>query len=159
MATIIICKDCGEEKPLHGNDLCKRCHNRQWMREWYRSNKECGRQKCRNYYWSHAEERRAAALRRYHNLPLEERRARNLRGQKQRDQRRLEILKAGHCFYCGTRLPTNALAVDHFVPVSRGGLRSKANVLASCPSCNSSKCAKLPQEVLMQLPLHRRGEE
>lgn len=34
-ATIIICKECGEEKLLHGRGMCSRCYRRQWMRDHY----------------------------------------------------------------------------------------------------------------------------
>lgn len=40
------------------------------------------------------------------------------------------------CAYCG--IDTN-LALDHIVPISRGGDDTAANLVVSCKSCNSSK--------------------
>lgn len=41
----------------------------------------------------------------------------------------------GLCVYCLSRATT----LDHVVPVSKGGAHTKANLVPSCKSCNSSK--------------------
>lgn len=54
------------------------------------------------------------------------------------------------CAYCGRKLgyskgelrPT----MDHIIPLSRGGLHTKENVVPACQHCNSSKNAKTPEE-------------
>lgn len=40
------------------------------------------------------------------------------------------------CVYCGAEDPTD---MDHIVPLSKGGLHVKGNVLPACRECNSSK--------------------
>ena len=40
------------------------------------------------------------------------------------------------CAYCGEK---QELEQDHFVPVSKGGEYTKANIIPSCRSCNASK--------------------
>ncbi len=47
---------------------------------------------------------------------------------------------------CGRRLTLKALAVDHQVPVSRGGLWSLGNLAAMCRQCNWRKGKLLPSE-------------
>ena len=61
---------------------------------------------------------------------------------------RAEVLKRDGrtCQYCGK--PGGTL--DHLVPVSRGGLSVRLNLLAACESCNQKKHAKeLPTETLL----------
>jgi len=50
------------------------------------------------------------------------------------------------CAYCGT---TDApLCVDHFIPQSRDGDSSIANLVPACKSCNSTKNNRLPEDFL-----------
>jgi 5-methylcytosine-specific restriction endonuclease McrA len=46
----------------------------------------------------------------------------------------------GRCAYCDALAP---LAMDHVVPISRGGWHAIGNVLPACRSCNSSKSDRL----------------
>lgn len=48
----------------------------------------------------------------------------------------------GNCSYCGQQ----AEAVDHFLPLSKGGTDVKSNVLPCCRRCNSSKWNHEPYE-------------
>lgn len=50
------------------------------------------------------------------------------------------------CFYCGTR--AEPLALDHVVPISKGGRHSIGNLVSACKSCNSSKNDKYLAEWL-----------
>jgi 5-methylcytosine-specific restriction endonuclease McrA len=43
------------------------------------------------------------------------------------------------CAYCGG---TDKLTVDHYVPLSRGGMHAPSNIVPACLSCNCSKGAK-----------------
>jgi 5-methylcytosine-specific restriction endonuclease McrA len=47
----------------------------------------------------------------------------------------------GRCFYCREK---RRLTLDHIIPLSKGGLHSRDNVVFACVSCNSSKGAKDP---------------
>ena len=51
----------------------------------------------------------------------------------------------GKCWHCGVPVGDD-YHVDHLIPLSRGGSNSPENIVISCPSCNLSKGAKLPQE-------------
>lgn len=42
----------------------------------------------------------------------------------------------GSCSYCGRRIK---LTKDHVIPVSKGGLTVRRNVIPACERCNSSK--------------------
>lgn len=53
---------------------------------------------------------------------------------------------AGQCHYCGGRFPPRELTMDHIVPLVRGGVTSKSNVVPCCKACNSQKRDLLPVE-------------
>ncbi len=58
----------------------------------------------------------------------------------------------GHrCQYCGRRLPTNQLSLDHVTPRSHGGGTSWENVVCACLTCNVKKGGRTPQEAHMTL--------
>jgi hypothetical protein len=50
------------------------------------------------------------------------------------------------CFWCNTKL--EQIHIDHIIPLIKGGRNDASNLVASCPSCNCSKGAKLPEEFL-----------
>jgi 5-methylcytosine-specific restriction endonuclease McrA len=50
------------------------------------------------------------------------------------------------CWWCGKPIKANGYHVDHRVPLARGGSNTPENLCISCPTCNKSKGAKLPQE-------------
>lgn len=46
----------------------------------------------------------------------------------------------GKCAYCGRKQSRSVkLTKDHVIPVSKGGLTVKHNIVPACPACNSSK--------------------
>lgn len=55
------------------------------------------------------------------------------------------------CCYCGRRLPSNELNLDHVVPRSRGGATDWANIVTACIPCNLRKGSSLPHEAGMRL--------
>ena len=55
------------------------------------------------------------------------------------------------CQYCGKKLPTKELNMDHVIPRDRGGGTSWENVVISCIRCNSKKSNRLPKEAGMRL--------
>ena len=57
-----------------------------------------------------------------------------------RDWRRLCARYNNCCAYCGEAKP---LAMDHIVPVTRGGRHAIGNLLPACRSCNSRKRTRL----------------
>jgi 5-methylcytosine-specific restriction protein A len=52
----------------------------------------------------------------------------------------------GICHWCGRRVAPAELTMDHIVPLSRGGLSTKGNVVACCKECNNQKKQMLPTE-------------
>ncbi|OGS20764.1 MAG: hypothetical protein A3J83_01635 [Elusimicrobia bacterium RIFOXYA2_FULL_40_6] len=55
------------------------------------------------------------------------------------------------CCYCGKKLTTDKLNLDHIIPRSRGGKTDWKNVVTSCFSCNLKKGSNLPKEAGMKL--------
>lgn len=53
--------------------------------------------------------------------------------------------QGGNCWWCGKPLNGN-YHIDHRIPLARGGTNDPANLCLTCPPCNQSKNAKLPQE-------------
>lgn len=76
------------------------------------------------------------------DLIRERRKARELR-ESQWWKRRLA---KGVCHYCRGSFPSQALTMDHIVPISRGGKTTKGNVVACCKQCNNAKKHLLPVE-------------
>jgi hypothetical protein len=56
----------------------------------------------------------------------------------------------GRCFWCGTHLGVD-FAVDHAVPISRGGRNTTGNILITCHHCNKAKQTKMPHEFVAAL--------
>ena len=55
------------------------------------------------------------------------------------------------CQYCGHRLPSSQLSLDHVIPRSRGGETTWDNVVCACLKCNVKKGGLTPNEAHMQL--------
>ena len=51
----------------------------------------------------------------------------------------------GRCNYCGSR---DDIQIDHVMPLSRGGLHNRSNVVPACGDCNNSKNASTVEEWL-----------
>lgn len=50
------------------------------------------------------------------------------------------------CQYCGDKVTKDNSTIDHYVPQSKGGNHSKANLRTCCLACNSIKSGKLFEE-------------
>ena len=55
------------------------------------------------------------------------------------------------CQYCGEKLSSKELQVEHVLPRSRGGPTSWENCVAACSSCNARKADLTPTEAGMPL--------
>ena len=60
------------------------------------------------------------------------------------------ILARGLCHYCGHKFATAELTMDHIVPISRGGLSNKGNVVPACKACNQNKKLTTPVEEILK---------
>ena len=59
-------------------------------------------------------------------------------------------LQEGVCYYCHMRLEKKEATMDHKVPLSRGGVSSRSNVVLSCKPCNAKKKYWTPAEIILQ---------
>ena len=54
------------------------------------------------------------------------------------------------CHWCGCKCPDN-FHVDHYVPLSRGGQHTDANLVIACQGCNLKKSDKPPEEFALSV--------
>jgi len=64
---------------------------------------------------------------------------------------RYEVLRRDgyRCRYCGASAETEALTVDHVIPVSLGGSDDPSNLCAACGPCNTGKSSSAPDTPLV----------
>lgn len=55
------------------------------------------------------------------------------------------------CQYCGKRMPTSELSLDHIIPRSQGGQATWTNIACCCTDCNVKKGGRTPAEAGMKL--------
>ena len=55
------------------------------------------------------------------------------------------------CQYCGRRVATSDLSLDHVVPRSQGGRTTWGNVVCACTRCNVKKGGRTPAQARMSL--------
>ncbi len=53
---------------------------------------------------------------------------------------------SGICYYCKRKFKPGELTMDHKIPLSRGGMSIKENLVPCCKECNSKKKYLLPIE-------------
>lgn len=63
-------------------------------------------------------------------------------------QRRREIFEKDKwiCQYCGEKVTSENITLDHFIPQSRGGKHTKENLKTCCLVCNGIKSGKTYEE-------------
>lgn len=108
-------------------------------RQWRIDNRERIQEQTRLRRASHPEVFRVSKHRR---------RAREANAQGTHTAQDLRILieeSRNRCWWCGKKIK-GKFHVDHRVPLARGGSNDITNLCVSCPKCNHSKGAKLPQE-------------
>lgn len=49
------------------------------------------------------------------------------------------LQKDPHCAWCGCELTAETATVDHVVPLSRGGLNNRNNMVLACQPCNAKR--------------------
>ena len=54
------------------------------------------------------------------------------------------------CYYCGQQVPAKELTMDHIVPIARGGVTTKGNVVPACRRCNTEKKLQIPAETILE---------
>ena len=168
----MICGACGEEREYHALGLCRFCYKSRYSARYHQRHrdrilKRQRRYRCENSEvvseirkrWYRENREKAAFIRHrwYQNNPEK------VAAQKERRRARKNslpatlvgenaeiLLRTFPCFYCGN---LEDLQLDHFVPLSKGGGTTRANIIVACGKCNRRKHDKLPNEVLEQLSL------
>jgi len=74
---------------------------------------------------------------------------------KEKQRKRLWEEAAGHCIYCGHAVSPQDMAVDHIIPLSKGGENHYENKVCSCPSCNAQKANREVMDFLIEIPNFR----
>jgi 5-methylcytosine-specific restriction endonuclease McrA len=58
-------------------------------------------------------------------------------------RKRIAKKQSNHCYYCSTTFDDNNLqlrcTLDHFLPISLGGIDDRKNTVAACFRCNNRK--------------------
>jgi 5-methylcytosine-specific restriction endonuclease McrA len=67
------------------------------------------------------------------------------------NRRNLFARDRNRCQYCGSRLSTNELSLDHVVPRSQGGQNTWENIVCACVRCNVRKGGRTPEQANMKL--------
>lgn len=67
-------------------------------------------------------------------------------------------LERGICYYCGKRVSPQELTMDHKIPLSRGGLSIRDNIVPACKECNSKKKYLSPWEWEEYLQFLKKGD-
>ncbi len=55
------------------------------------------------------------------------------------------------CQYCGKKIKSSKITIDHIIPVSLGGKNRWSNTVSSCFECNNKKGGRLPSVAGMTL--------
>jgi len=178
MPRLIICMECGEEKPLKARGMCGACYQTWWSRrnpakaaatlKRYRvKNREKRAAKTRQ--WKADNPEKVAASRRQYYEENREREAINSRrwaqenpeakaAKKSRRRARKKTLpdtltaqEAARILAIGRAVyPNQELHLDHIVPISKGGGTTLGNVHFIPASLNFGKGNRLPQEIYKQ---------
>ena len=55
-----------------------------------------------------------------------------------------------NCYWCNTKLNKKNTHLDHFIPLSKGGLHTIDNLVLSCSCCNLKKSNKDPYQFALE---------
>jgi 5-methylcytosine-specific restriction protein A len=61
-----------------------------------------------------------------------------------------EKIQNAVCHYCEKKVSPQELTMDHLVPLARGGLSVKNNLVPACKECNAKKKLHTPVDLLFQ---------
>lgn len=123
-----------------------RSNNPEYFARYNKEHKEHKRKFARQYNIEHPEKTRAHTQKRRALAALSEgsHSAADIRAQVNMQKDKKGRLR---CWWCSKEIKgDNNYHVDHRIPLSKGGSNAPENLCISCPSCNLSKGAKLPQE-------------
>jgi 5-methylcytosine-specific restriction endonuclease McrA len=55
------------------------------------------------------------------------------------------------CAYCGIKVSTQEMTMDHVIPRAQGGTTCWENIVTSCETCNAAKADRTPKQAKMKL--------
>jgi 5-methylcytosine-specific restriction endonuclease McrA len=67
------------------------------------------------------------------------------------NRRNIYARDGNKCQYCGKRMPTTELSLDHVVPKSQGGKSTWDNIVCCCVRCNVKKGGRTPEQAHLHL--------
>jgi 5-methylcytosine-specific restriction endonuclease McrA len=67
------------------------------------------------------------------------------------NRRNIYARDGSRCQYCGKKMPTTELSLDHVIPRSQGGRASWENIVCCCIRCNVKKGGRTPVQAHMHL--------
>jgi 5-methylcytosine-specific restriction endonuclease McrA len=67
------------------------------------------------------------------------------------NRRNIYARDGNRCQYCGKRMPTTELSLDHVVPRSQGGRSTWENIVCCCVKCNVKKGGRTPEQAHLHL--------
>lgn len=67
------------------------------------------------------------------------------------NRRNIYARDGSRCQYCGKKMPTPELSLDHVVPRSQGGKSTWENIVCCCVKCNVRKGGRTPDQAHMHL--------
>jgi 5-methylcytosine-specific restriction endonuclease McrA len=67
------------------------------------------------------------------------------------NRRNIYARDSSRCQYCGKKMPTTELSLDHVIPRSQGGRSSWENIVCCCIKCNVKKGGRTPVQAHMHL--------
>lgn len=111
-----------------------RAKKRQWQKQWRTNNPERARHKSVEY-----QGKRRARLKAAGGCPFTA-----------DDVAKIISNQKGRCWWCLKKIK-GAPAMDHRMPLAKGGPNSVDNIVASCSPCNRSKGAKTPAQFVGRL--------
>ena len=79
------------------------------------------------------------------HLKKERLKAKRLKSSKWWKQKLLE----GMCYYCRKSFSPEHLTMDHKVPLARGGVSSRSNIVVACEQCNRDKSTQTSVDVVL----------
>lgn len=67
------------------------------------------------------------------------------------NRRNLFARDQNRCQYCGRKVRTSELSIDHVIPRSQGGKACWENLVCACALCNAKKGGRTPQQANVRL--------
>ena len=171
MPKIVVCLKCGEKKIHMAKGLCQKCYTQKYRQKYNRTHKKEISEYMHKYRQTRKKEH-SEYMCKYAQNHLEKRRKLNQKWHKnnlEKDRmyhriasarRRKVYTESFHlytwiqnqkpfiCFYCNQNIENQRFHIDHFIPLSKGGIHSEANLRISCPFCNLRKHTKMPWEFM-----------